>query len=307
MTSGFDSPQLLVGEVHAVRTFDLRADGRLWPVTQTGASPWVDGPNHAVCQTCDPAGGNGCACGFWAYGWSAALLEQPSSANVAGVVSCWGRITPGTRGIRAENATIDALWLSRRVTDRLVERVVKNYPHTRIYRSRRAMLLAHPPTVLPGYHRRQPLRAFTRWLPRLLMTASALVAFAVGSLPIASLNDLLRPHPTLTTMVAVGIESSILTGLVLVFVASGMYASNRATAARVMLRMASRFAAYGLWAVAPLLVTPAALVARSALVWLVTRQLLNRAVLFIPRGNRASIAINNAATAAVKQLFDQRK
>ena len=306
MTKAFDSPQLVVGEVHAIRTFDLRADGLLWPVTHTVAGPWVDGPNHASCSVCESAGGNGCVCGYWAYGWPLAVLEQPAAANVAAVVSCWGRVTPGTRGVRAEHATISALWLSRRVRNGLVERVRTNYPHARIYRSRQALLRAHPLTALPGYRRWQPVRVVTRGLPRLVLAVFAAVVVGVGSLPYATLNDVLRPRPLLTAILATGIESSALMSLLSVLVASGMYARDRAVAGRLMLRVSARFAAYGLWAVSPLLVNPAATLARLPLLWIIARLVMNRALFFVPHGNRASVAVNNITCAVRTLLFGHR-
>lgn len=169
------------------------------------------------------------------------------------------------------------------------------------------MLRGYPLSALPSYRRWQPLRVITRWLPRLFLAMFAAVAIAVGTLPNATLNDLLRPRPTLTTIIATGIESSALMSLLCVFVSSGMYARDRAVAALLMLRVAARFAAYGLWAVAPLLVNPVAILVRLPLLCIVGRQLLNRTVLYVPRRDHAPLLVNRVASAVTRMLSDHRK
>ena len=67
-----------------------------------------------------------------------------------------GRATPGTRGLRAQFAQVDALWLSRRVSPRAAGRRGAPLPGGRAVPRPQAMLAAHPPTVLPAY--RTPIR-----------------------------------------------------------------------------------------------------------------------------------------------------
>lgn len=195
MRADFDGPELLVGEIAALRTFDLRAGGSLWPVFAADRA-WQDGPNEAHCGEHEAAGAPGCMCGYWAYGSLTALRDQQRSRNVVAVVSCWGRVTPGTRGVRAQFARISALWLSRRVPAALVQSVAARYPGIAIYRDRAQMLVEHPVTPLPSYvpdppFRRTQVRAST-WL------IGAFVAEAVilGLVPGRVYDD----HPALRSM-----------------------------------------------------------------------------------------------------------
>lgn len=85
-----------------------------------------------------------------------------------------------------------------------------------------------------------------------------------------------------------------------------MYARDRTVAGRLMLRVSARFAAYELWAVSPLLVSPSATLARLPLLWIIARLVMNRALFFVPRGNRASVAVNNITYAVRTLLFGHR-
>ena len=146
--NGFDgAPDLLVGEISTIRTFDLQADGTLWGLMHFG-SPWVPGTNTAVCDVHDRAGARGCRCGFWSYGHRSGIAAQRTSRTITGVVDNWGRITPGTRGIRAEHAAIRALYLAPHVSERLAARVAARYPGVPLFRDEDAMLAAHPLTEL---------------------------------------------------------------------------------------------------------------------------------------------------------------
>lgn len=145
---GFDgAPDLLIGEISTIRTFDLQADGTLWGLMHFGHA-WVAGANTAVCARHDRAGARGCRCGFWSYGHRSGIAEQPAARVVTAVIDNWGRITPGTRGIRSEYAAIQALYLSPQVSDRLVAKVAHRYPDAVVYRDEDAMLVAHPLTEL---------------------------------------------------------------------------------------------------------------------------------------------------------------
>src|SRR4051794_1477530 len=112
--SGFE-PRM--GEVRALRTFRIGPGGRLYSLSSDIA--WPTGTNTAQCLTPQPgapashaAPNPDCTCGFHAYGSETAAAEDPKSRHVLAVVACWGRIIAGTRGIRAEYARIEALWMS---------------------------------------------------------------------------------------------------------------------------------------------------------------------------------------------------
>jgi hypothetical protein len=156
VTNGFDSAaaverDLLVGEIRVARTFTLFRDGSLWP-SHMKRTAWVDGVNEASCPTgrhLAPAAG--CKCGFWGYGSPASLAEQIDTMQVVAVVACWGRVVPGTVGIRAQYARIEGLWLAGIVKYETRERVRDRYPSAVIYRTREALFRQHPLTVLPCY------------------------------------------------------------------------------------------------------------------------------------------------------------
>ncbi len=181
MSTDFDGPDLFAGEIRAVRTFDLRSDGSLWPVVHADR-PWAPGVNEAQCRIHRPAGAAGCRCGYWAYGTPRALRDQFAARNVAAVISCWGRATPGTRGLRAQFARIEALWLSRRVPAGLRLRVADAYPGVPIFDDRDAMLATYPPTVLPSYRLPGRPRATVR-LARGLVLAMIAATLLLGVLP----------------------------------------------------------------------------------------------------------------------------
>jgi hypothetical protein len=148
----FSVPDLRVGEIRALRTFRLSRSGRLHPVAYQAGEPWEDGANSAHClgHSHTPAA-PGCRCGFWAYGTHHAARDHAEARRVLAVVACWGRVVPGTRGVRAQHARIEAIWLSARVRRRLVRRLRERYPSATFYRRRRLMLRRHPPTRLESY------------------------------------------------------------------------------------------------------------------------------------------------------------
>ena len=113
--AGFE-PQ--VGEIRAVRSFRVGPDGALYPLFSDQA--WVDGTNTARCRVSpdDPDHGAPdpeCTCGFYAYASARAADEYPHARHVLAVVACWGRVIAGSRGIRAEKARIEAIWMSPKV------------------------------------------------------------------------------------------------------------------------------------------------------------------------------------------------
>ena len=152
-------PDLRVGEIRALRTFQLSSDGSLRPVAYTDVA-WVDGANVANCDLCDhtPAA-PGCGCGFWAYGSRGGASQHRAAKHLLAVVACWGRVVPGTLGLRAQHARIEALWVSRRVPRERLALVRRRYPSAAWYESRRGMLRRHRPTLLDSYELWPLLRA----------------------------------------------------------------------------------------------------------------------------------------------------
>ena len=157
MTTGqFDTddvvvPDLRVGEIRALRTFRLTEYGYLYPVRYDPAAPWQSGVNTAKCAHDHTPAAPGCGCGFWAYGTYRAARHYPEARHVLAVVACWGRVVPGTLGLRAQHARIEAIWLSVWVPRRLVRLLREWYPSATFYRSRRRMLIRHRLTRLDSY------------------------------------------------------------------------------------------------------------------------------------------------------------
>lgn len=168
-------PDYAVGELRAVRTFTLqRKSGTLHPLFVGPA--WQDGRNVATClaETAgagrlryDPveipseheAPGEDCRCGFYAYGYVDHLLRQhPSSRRILGVVALSGVVIAGTRGLRAQFARIEALWLQRWIHETVARRVAEAYPSLELFRDRSRMLALYPPTELDVYERPTPRR-----------------------------------------------------------------------------------------------------------------------------------------------------
>jgi hypothetical protein len=145
-------PDLRVGEIRALRTFRLSEYGYLNPVGYAAAGPWRDGPNTARCldHGHTPAA-PGCKCGFWAYGTYDAACDYAEARLLIAVVTCWGKVVPGTRGLRAQYARIEAIWLSGKIPRQFVQRLRQRYPSVTFYRSRRRLLRRNHPTVLDSY------------------------------------------------------------------------------------------------------------------------------------------------------------
>lgn len=162
------APDLLVGEIRAVRTFRLDSDGVLWPAFFADSAPWTDGPNTARCSREHTPAAPECTCGFYAYGSLDAAQRQYStlSRQVLAVVACWGRVVPATLGLRAQHARIEAIWVSRaRVSRHRARLLRRQYPSAAICRSRRDLLRKHPLTRLDCYSphvRRSPIRGLMR-------------------------------------------------------------------------------------------------------------------------------------------------
>jgi hypothetical protein len=152
-------PDLRVGEIRALRTFQLSSDGSLKPVAYTDVA-WADGANAAHCDICDhtPAA-PGCGCGFWAYGTRGAAAQHRAARHLLAVIACWGRVVPGTLGLRAQYARIEAIWVSGQVPRERVARLRRRYPSVLIYGSKRALLRRHRLSRLDSYRRLPYLEA----------------------------------------------------------------------------------------------------------------------------------------------------
>lgn len=174
--TAFEGFEPVVGVVRAVRSFRVGPDGELHPLFHD--TPWTTPVVTASCLLHDGddhvAPDAECACGLYAYSGVAAAREDPHSRRVLGVVSCWGRVVAGTRGLRAQHARIEALWISRRVPDEVVDRVRTRHPWVIVFRDRSAMLTMYAPTRLDCYEPdRERLR---RRALALAVVASAAVA-----------------------------------------------------------------------------------------------------------------------------------
>jgi hypothetical protein len=179
--TGFE-PQ--VGEIRAVRTFRIGPNGSLYPLFSDVA--WSAGTNTARCRFAPHATPEtGCTCGYYAYASDAAASEYPNARHVLAVVSCWGHVIAGTRGIRAEFARIDAIWMSDAVPAGLAALVATRYPGLSIYADKQAMLAQHPPTVLDCYQNDPSERAVRRIGLRLAI----LLALVMGVLPTSWLGS----------------------------------------------------------------------------------------------------------------------
>ena len=188
MTAGqFDDdrtlPDLRVGEIRALRTFRLSEYGYLNPVGYTAAGPWRDGTNTARClghghTPAEP----GCGCGFYAYGTYGAACDYAEARRLLAVVACWGKVVPGTRGLRAQHARIEAIWLSSRVSPRLARRLRQRYPSATFYHSRRLMLRRNRPTTLRSYEPEYRPRRTIQRLARQIRVGGARLGLTVAIL-----------------------------------------------------------------------------------------------------------------------------
>jgi hypothetical protein len=186
----FSGTELLVGEIVGLRTFRIDDGGLLLPLYSDGA--WYDGTNTAICAP--PTGhhprgphavpADDCECGFYAYGSAAAAAQNRHTRYVKAIVSCWGGVVAGTRGIRAEHARIDAIWISPSAPGWLRKRVAVRYPSARVYLDETAMLAEHPLTELDCYRGSTPRRTG----PFLAAALIGALVIALGLLPFQMLH-----------------------------------------------------------------------------------------------------------------------
>lgn len=287
MRNDFDGPDLLVGEIVAVRTFGLRSDGSLWPVAAADRA-WVDGVNEARCALHEVAGAPGCRCGYWAYGSVAALLRSQSAAqNVAAIVHCWGRVTPGTRGIRARYARVEAVWLSPRVSTQLLEKVATRYPGAVLYRDRASMLAQHPLTAMPCYVPDRAIPQIT--VPRKIVQ---LLGVAVVLLGVISAG-VYRAHPAVHEILRLAQGFFMCAGTV---ASAHVLTLPRGNLVRAQLlwKVLPTVAALELWLWAPFPPLAAEVALRIPLALLLGRLLVNRTLLHLPtRSRRAPTGAGN--------------
>ncbi len=184
-TFGGFEPQ--VGEIRALRTFRIGPGGILYPLF--GTQPWTAATNTSACtaltsgthnHTQHTAPDPECGCGFYAYADDASAAEYPQSQHVLAVIACWGRVIAGTRGVRAQHARIEALWMSPTVPQELKSAVAVHYPSTSVYDMKTAMLSDHPPTLLDCYEIPTPRQ---RWMGKRALQAALFTALTVGALP----------------------------------------------------------------------------------------------------------------------------
>lgn len=150
-TAGDGTDACGVGEVRAIRTFRLGADGARYPLYDD--RPWQSGTNTATCTRGRDyrAPAPDCRCGFYAYADPAWTVAQPPAVAVLAVVGLWGTLEVATRGVRAEHGRLQAVWLHPRVPAPLVAALRSRYPQVEVLREREALLTRHPLTALQGY------------------------------------------------------------------------------------------------------------------------------------------------------------
>jgi hypothetical protein len=236
----FSGTEYLVGEIVGLRTFRIDDSGLLLPLYSDGA--WYDGTNTAACAP--PTGhhprgphavpADECECGFYAYGSVPAAAHNRNMRYVQAVVSCWGGVVAGTKGIRAQHARIDAIWISPAAPSWLRKRVAARYPSARLYADAAAMLAEHPLTELECYRaeRRRHLA------PAAAAVIGAATVLSLGLLPLGTLQ-------TSFALWAAWLTATAVTALVTVWLLLGSHGAGHLAAAFVVAGVLG-------WLVAPL-------------------------------------------------------
>jgi hypothetical protein len=230
-----------VGEIRAVRTFRVGPGGVLYPLFSNRA--WTDGTNTAQCRVIRPDDAESashaapepdCTCGFYAYASAFGAAEYPNAKHVLAVVACWGRVVAGTRGLRAEYARVEAIWLSNAVPAYLAEEMRSSYPSVAVYADKTTMLAEHPPTELDCYDEPAPRERTPKTVALWLAIAGALV---MGVLP----WQWLRSNQDVRVLWLAELAFFVLGAVVL----------GRKNADRAARRRSLLFLAVALWLVAP--------------------------------------------------------
>lgn len=121
---------------------------------RTVTAPLTAGPEPADKPVAEKppthrAGDLKCACGFYAY-FDNGANPHHHKGNVVGIIEGYGVVTVGSRGFRAEKATIKALVVKpKRLGAQAIDRLQFNYPDVPIFPSKSAALEAHPLTPPP--------------------------------------------------------------------------------------------------------------------------------------------------------------
>lgn len=134
---------LVAGELRGFRRFRLQGDrllpavrGRAWTapttVARCGRTPAHDAPVAT------------CSCGVHAWYHPADARADSGYGDVAAVIAARGRVILCEQGYRAQQARVEAVALPFPIAAAQRARVARRYPGTAVYRSRRAMLRAHP-------------------------------------------------------------------------------------------------------------------------------------------------------------------
>lgn len=202
----------LVGEVVAVRLFEVADDGWLFSLTAS-SEPWQAGVNRAVCQagTAHDPPSPACRCGFYAYFRPQWLRGR----GVVGVVSIWGHAIVGSRGIRGKYARLEAVALPPDVPNYVHAAVIARYPQARVYREATSMmdeieLHGARSVVAPMKHRSAAPAIAVRGM-------HLVVAAATAALMILSWTDIDLPltavRAAMWAVASLMITSSILIGV----------------------------------------------------------------------------------------------
>ncbi len=262
-----------VREIRAVRTFRIGPHGRLYPLL--GNSAWLHGTNTARCQPPLPgrpglhdAPSPNCNCGLYSYASEVAAAEHPNSRHIVAVVTCWGRIIAGTRGIRAEHARIEALWMSPKVPPNLAAQVVSRYPAASTYERRSTMFAAHPPTNLGCY---ESAATHGRAFMRIGLQVAVTIALVVGALS----PDWIGSHPVVRLVWAAELGF---------FCVGAAALAVKGSDVAVKLRMLL-FVAGALWLMAPFAGTLGRILLRLPLVQIAALGVVRRAR-WLRRGSR---------------------
>jgi hypothetical protein len=233
-----------VGEIRALRTFRIGPGGVLHPLFSD--QPWRPGTNTAHCRVADAVGLDAsdagehvapepnCTCGYYAYATESGALEYPNAKHVLAVVACWGHVIAGTRGLRAQHARVEAIWMSETVPATLAAMVASGYPDALVYADKADMLEAHPLTVLDCYETATPNE---RALRKVGLRIAVTVALALGLMSAHWLNT----HSDVRWVWAAE----------LAFFAGGFIVLQRRRTDLAARRRAVIFLAIALWLVAP--------------------------------------------------------
>jgi hypothetical protein len=179
-------------------------------------------------------------------------------------------VIAGTRGVRAEHARVEAIWMSPTVPPELVAMVRERYPSVSVYTDRAAMLAEHPPTDLDCYEEpaqaEAPWRRFGRWL-------AIVGAVVIGALPAHWLGS--------------NRDARIIWGAVLAFFVVAAVLSRRKQADLAARRRGLVAFAVALWLLAPFAGPVGVLLLRLPLIQIaallfVQRVLLTRAASTFP-------------------------